>query len=74
MTVLSCLWSAVFTAWVGSYLVFGPTVMAHLLLLVAVFFTADVFRRAEKRPLDHREAMRDERDGTVLYDDLWGAP
>lgn len=74
MTILSFLWSAVFTASVGSYIIFGPTMLAHLLVLIAIFFTADIFRRAEKQPLDHREAMRDRRDGTVLYDDLWGAP
>ena len=74
MTILSFMWSAVLTVWVGSYLVFGPTMVAHLLLLIAVFFTADIFRRSRSAPPDHREAMRDERDGAVLYDDLWGAP
>jgi len=50
MTVLSLMWSAVFTAYVGSYLIFGPTVIAHVVVLLAIFFTADVFRRAEKAP------------------------
>ena len=74
MTVLSLMWSAVFTAYVGSYLVFGPTVIAHVVVLLAIFFTADVFRRAEKATLHHRDAMRNERDGTAYHDDLWGAP
>ena len=74
MTVLSLMWSAVFTAYVGSYLIFGPTVIAHVVVLLAIFFTADIFRRAEKSTLHHRDAMRNERDGTAHHDDLWGAP
>ena len=56
MTVLSFMWSAVFTASVGSYLIFGPTVIAHLVVLIAIFFTADVFRRAEHKATRHRDA------------------
>lgn len=74
MTVLSLMWSAVFTAYIGSHLIFGPTVIAHLVVLVAIFFTADIFSRAEKETMHHRDAMRNERDGTAMYDDLWGAP
>lgn len=74
MTVLSLMWSAVFTAYIGSHIVFGPTVLAHVVVLLAIFFTADIFRRAQKETRHHRDAMRNERDGTVMYDDLWGAP
>ena len=74
MTVLSMMWSAVFTAYVGSYIIFGPTVIAHLVVLLAIFFTADVFRRAEKETRHHRDAMRNNGDGTAMYDDMWGAP
>ena len=74
MTVLSFMWSVVFTAFIGSHLIFGPTVIAHLVVLLAIFFTVDVFRRAKKETKHHREAMRNESDGTAKYDDLWGAP
>ena len=74
MTVLSLMWSVVFTAFIGSHIVFGPTVIAHIVVLLAIFFTADVFRRAEKKIMHHRDAMRNKRDGTAMYDDLWGAP
>ncbi len=74
MIILSYLWSAVFTIWVGSPLLFGPTVIGHVAVLLAVFFTADIFRRARAQAISHRDRMRDRRDGTVLYDDLWGAP
>ncbi len=72
MMALSFMWSSVFTIWVGSVMVLGPSVLAHVMVLIAVFFTADVFRRAQAQAVGHRDAMRDPRDGTVLYDDVWG--
>lgn len=74
MMVLAYMWSAVFAIWIGHMAVFGASVVGHSVLLVGFFFTADIFRRAQKQPVSHRDAMRDPRDGTVLYDDIWGAP
>lgn len=74
MLILSYLWSAVFTIWVGIPIAIGPSMVVHLVLLVGVFFTADIFRRARAQAASHRDRMRDGDDGTVLYDDLWGAP
>lgn len=42
--------------------------------LLVLFPTAGVFRRTRYRAVSHRDAMRDPRDATVLYDDIWGAP
>ena len=72
MLILSYMWSAVFTIWVGAPLVFGPTMLGHTAVLLAVFATAEVFRRARAQSLSHRDRMRDPKDGTVLYDDIWG--
>ena len=74
MLILSYLWSTVFTIWIGSSFVFGASVLGHTAFLVGVFFTADLFRRARAEARSHRDAMRNRRDGTVLYDDVWGAP
>ena len=74
MLILSYLWSAAFTLWIGSFAILGPTVAGHAVLLIAIFFTGDIFRRARVRARSHRDEMRNPRDGTVLYDDLWGAP
>ncbi len=74
MLILSYLWSSVFTLWVGSFVVLGPTVIGHTAVLLGIFFTADMFRRTRREAASHRDAMRDPRDKTVLYDDLWGAP
>lgn len=42
--------------------------------LLGLLPTAGVFRRARLQAASHRDAMRDPRDATVLYDDIWGAP
>jgi hypothetical protein len=78
MVILAYLWSAVFTIWAGSVMLLGPTVLGHSVLLVGIFFTADAFRwarsQAQLGARGHRDAMRNPRDGTVLHDDIWGAP
>ena len=74
MLVLSYLWSAVFTIWIGAPMMFGPTMLGHVAVLLAIFMTAEIFRRARAQAISHRDRMRDPRDGTVLYDDIWGAP
>lgn len=79
MSVLAFMWSTVFTVWTGWISSFGPPVVCHLILLVGVFFTADVFRCIQQRvrqpqPVHHRDAMHNKSDGTTLYDDRWGAP
>ena len=44
MTVLSFMWSIIFTLMVGSYLVLGPTLILHILFLLGVYFTSEVFK------------------------------
>ena len=72
MAILAFMWCSVFTIWTGWIALYGPSVAAHLVLLLGVFFTADVFRRAGQRTGNHRDAMKNPRDGTVLHDDIWG--
>ncbi len=74
MMILSYMWSAVFTLWIGAYTVLGVSVVGHTAVLVAIFFTADIFRSARAEARNHRDAMVRQSDGTVLYDDAWGAP
>jgi hypothetical protein len=79
MSILAFMWSGIFTLWTGAISIFGPTVLGHAILLVGVFFTADLLRRVQRSAASHqffhhRDAMRNRRDGTVLYDDIWGAP
>jgi len=51
MTVLAWMWSAVFSLWIGSLSMFGPSVGVHMILLVGVLITAEIFARASKRRL-----------------------
>jgi hypothetical protein len=76
---LAFMWSAIFSVWTGWINMFGPSAIGHMILLVGVFFTVDVFRHVQQsvrqpHPVHHRDAMRNKSDGTALYDDLWGAP
>lgn len=49
MTTLAFMWSFIFTMWIGSMAFFGPSAIAHMLVLIGVFFTADIFHKAEKK-------------------------
>ncbi len=74
MSALALMWSIVFSVWSGMIAWAGPSMAAHAVLLVGVFFTTDVFRRASrKNRADHRAQYRDPGDGCARYDDLWGA-
>ena len=72
MSVLAFMWSTIFTIWVGSIWIFGPTVAIHMLVLIGVMFTADIFRRAGQRTMSYDETFRDPRDGCARHDDVWG--
>ena len=72
MAILALMWCSVFTIWTGWITLYGPSVAAHLVLLLGVFFTADVFRNSRTQAMSHRDAMKNPRDGTALYDDIWG--
>lgn len=73
MTVLALMWSVVFCVWAGAVAMVGPSMLAHAVVLLGVFFTADVFRRFKYSPLnDHRSKFKDPNDGCARYDDIWG--
>ena len=75
MTTLAWLWSLVFSFWIGSLAVFGPSATVHVLLLIGVFFTADLFAKARKKKFVRYDMLfADRRDGCARYDDVWGAP
>ena len=74
MVVLAYMWSAVFSIYIGTIALLGPSIAAHTILLVGVFFTADIFRRARARALSYDELFQNKVDGTAMYDDVWGAP
>jgi hypothetical protein len=74
MVILAYIWSVVFSIYLGTIALLGPSIAAHTILLIGVFFTADIFRRARARALSYDELFKDPADGTAMYDDVWGAP
>ena len=74
MVVLAYMWSVVFSIYIGAISVLGPSIAVHTILLIGVFFTADIFRRARERARSYDELFHDPADGGAMYDDVWGAP
>ena len=74
MLILSYMWSAVFSIWIGSMFSLWPMIVGHTAVIVAIFFTADAFRVAagKARQTDHRSMYKDPKDGCAMYDDIWG--
>ena len=74
MAVLAYMWSVVFCVYIGAITLIGPSIAVHTILLLGVFFTADIFHRAERRVLSYDELFKDPADGGAMYDDVWRAP
>ena len=69
MTYLAVMWCMIFTVWTGWLMTLGPSIFAHLIILVGIFFTNKVFK--DSRYLTHRDKYKDT-DGCAKYDDIWG--
>ena len=50
MLLLSYMWSAIFALWIGYTWLMGPSLVAHSLILVGVFFTSETFALANRQP------------------------
>ena len=72
MTVLAMMWSFIFCAMFGWWMLFPYWVIGHILLLaMGAFFTNYTFKNANKPT--HRDLYRSQ-DGThVVHDDIWGS-
>ena len=46
MTTWAFMWSFIFTMWIGSMQFFGPSAVMHTVVLIGVFFTAEIFKKA----------------------------
>ncbi|MBW0145227.1 hypothetical protein [Sphingomicrobium clamense] len=71
MTLLSIMWTTIFSATFGAWFYFGELLIGHVLLLLGVIVTGVTFRVTEKKTGTYRNATRE--DGTPCYDDVWGA-
>jgi hypothetical protein len=70
MTILSVMWTTIFCASVGAWMMYGQLVAAHLLVLIGILFTGLTFRGTERVKASYRDYPRE--DGTARYDDVWG--
>ena len=48
MIILAYMWSAIFALWLGYTWLMGPSLVAHSLLLIGLFFTGEVFSLANR--------------------------
>ncbi len=48
MTILSIMWTTVFSIWSGLTYLFGPSVIIHMVLVLGIVFTAEIFRYAKR--------------------------
>ena len=68
MTYLSIMWCVIFSMCTGYLLILGPSIIAHVLILIGLFFTVKTFTDSR---VTHRDLYKD-KDGGVRYDDIWG--
>ena len=66
MVILAYMWSAVFSIYIGTIALLGPSIAAHTILLIGVFFTADVFRRARAHSLSDDDLFQNPVDRTAM--------
>lgn len=71
MAYLGLMWSTFFTFGIGYWAIYGQLVLFHILLAFGIAFTGATFSMVERQ--SHREGIK-RRDGTPMYDDIWGAP
>ena len=50
MQILAWMWCIIFSIYVGSFVVFGISAIAHILLISGLFITAITFKLAKDKP------------------------
>ena len=50
LQVLAWMWCIVFSMWVGSFLIMGASMIAHVLILGAIAVTVATFETAKRKP------------------------
>ena len=48
MSILSWMWSVIFSIGIGSYYAFGVSLIFHIVVLLGLFFTYGIFKRYGK--------------------------
>ena len=69
MTVLAYMWCTIFSVGLGSYAVFGTTVILHTLVLCGIFVTAYYFKGAQKAVLEVNSNDVSDKPNVLIIDD-----
>jgi len=70
MVGLSVMWTTIFCAGTGVWIIYGQLLAFHLLVALGFLITGITFYRAQKITTYRDQPLS---DGTARYDDVWGA-
>jgi|SaaInlV_150m_DNA_6_1039752.scaffolds.fasta_scaffold168525_1 hypothetical protein len=60
MTVLSIMWTTIFSIWSGLTYLFGPSLIIHMLLVLGIVFTAEIFRYSKRMSREAKKALTED--------------
>ena len=71
LQILAWMWCIAFSLYFGSFVVFGYTVVAHFILIMAIVVTVVVFKNEEKRKHYHPGGQFKYEETAGKYEDIW---
>ena len=69
--LLAWMWCICFSLYFGSFVVFGFTAVAHIILIIAIVVTVAVFKNEEKRKYYHHDGTFKYEETAGKYEDIW---
>ena len=69
--LLAWMWCIAFSMYFGSFIVFGYTVVAHFVLIIAIVVTVMVFKNAERKKYYHADGTLKYEKIQDRYEDIW---
>ena len=69
--LLAWMWCICFSLYFGSFVVFGFTAVAHIILIIAIVVTVAVFKNEEKRKYYHHDGSFKYEETAGKYEDIW---
>ena len=69
--LLAWMWCICFSLYFGSFVVFGFTAVAQIILIIAIVVTVAVFKNEEKRKYYHHDGTFKYEETAGKYEDIW---
>ena len=69
--LLAWMWCICFSLYFGSFVVFGFTAVAHIILIIAIVVTVAVFKNEETRKYYHHYGTFKYEETAGKYEDIW---